>query len=70
MISHHTAQETWEPTPLERAKLRQSNVIPLSRPVGSAELAYVEQKIADKERDIAKLMEELRWLRLERDSLA
>jgi hypothetical protein len=52
----------FEPTVL------QDNVIPLNREPMSAERTHIENKIADKRRQVAQLAQEIRWLQMELES--
>lgn len=58
-----TAIDTYEPTVLP------ANVVPLNRPAASRERTYIEQKIAAKEAEIGKLAGEIRWLKMELETV-
>ena len=61
-MNYRTAQETFEPTTLR------DNVVPLKREPMSAERAHIENAIAQKRSQIARLAKEIRWLTMELES--
>lgn len=62
-MNYRTAQETFEPTTLRE------NVVPLNRAPMSAERAHIENKIANKRRQVAQLAQEIRWLTMELETV-
>lgn len=62
-MNYRTAQETFEPTELP------GNVVPLRRDAMSAERMHIENKIHEHERAIAQHAQQIRWLRMELETV-
>jgi hypothetical protein len=57
-MNHHDAQAAFEPTVFD-------NTVPLNRAPMSSERSHIENKIAAKRSEIARLAQEIRWLTME-----
>lgn len=62
IMNFHDAHAAFEPTVFD-------NAVPLNRAPMSSERTHIENSIHAKERQIAQLAQEIRWLRLELETV-